>query len=258
MLASATSWVSPSTSCTSLPVHLRWPGSSVSCSALLDSGAEGNFVDETWALEQGIPLLDLQDSTPLFALDGSSLPRVQRRTSPLTLTVSGNHRETISFFIFHSPFTPVVLGHPWLVLHNPQINWAEGSILSWKLSCHVDCLSSAVPPVSSVTVFQEEPGDLSGVPEEYHDLREVFSRSRATSLPLHRPYDCSIDLLPGTTPPRGRLYSLSAPEREALEKYLSDSLNAGTIVPSSSPAGAVFSLLKRKTAPCVPRLSGFK
>ncbi len=44
---------------------------------------------------------------------------------------------------------------------------------------------------------------------------------------------CSIDLVPGSMPPRGRLYSLSAPEREALEKYLANSLAAGTIVPSS-------------------------
>ncbi|KAG1927362.1 retrotransposable element [Pimephales promelas] len=152
-----------------------WSSSSVSCSAMIDSGAEGNFVDEEWARQQGIPLIYLKHSTPLLALDGSSLPR-------------------------------------------------------------------------------EEAGDLSGVPEEYHDLREVFSRSRATSLPPHRPYDCGIELLPGTTPPRGRLYSLSVPEREALENYLSDSLRAGTIVPSSSPAGAGFFFVKKKDGslrPCI-------
>ncbi|CAK6976493.1 hypothetical protein LDENG_00158670%2C partial, partial [Scomber scombrus] len=44
---------------------------------------------------------------------------------------------------------------------------------------------------------------LSRVPEEYLDLRPVFSKSRATSLPPHRPYDCSIELLPGACPPRG-------------------------------------------------------
>ncbi len=103
--------------------------------------------------------------------------------------------------------------------------------MSWGLSCHVKCLVSAMPVVSSVSVFQEEPGDLSGVPEEYHDLQAVFSRSRAASLPPHRPYDCSIDLVPGSMPPRGRLYSLSAPEREALEKCLANSLAAGTICP---------------------------
>ncbi len=162
--------------------------------------------------------------------------------------------ETISFFVFQSPYTPIVLGHPWLTQHNPQIDWVKGSILSWNLLCHVNCLVSAVPAVSSVSVFQEEPGDLSGVPEEYHDLRAVFSRSRATSLPPHRPYDCSIELLPGTMPPRGRLYSLSAPERGALENYLTESLAAGIIVPSSSPARARFFFVKKKDGslrPCI-------
>ncbi len=80
--------------------------------------------------------------------------------------------------------------------------------------------------------------------------KEVFSKSRAASLPPHRPYDCAIDLVPGTSPPKGRLYSLSAPEREAMEKYISDSLAAGLIHPSSSPAGAGFFLWERRMVPC--------
>ncbi len=50
---------------------------------------------------------------------------------------------------------------------------------------------------------------LADVQEAYHDLRAVFSKSQASSLPPHRPYDCMIDLLPGTSPPKGHLYSLS-------------------------------------------------
>ncbi|KAM9400460.1 uncharacterized protein ACWYII_030383 [Salvelinus alpinus] len=181
LLVSATTQVSPSRSCTTLSVHLRWTGSAASCSALIDSGAEGCFMDEAWARKHDIPLRELGRITPMFALDGSSLPSIRYETLPLTLTVSGNHSETISFLIFCSPVTPVVLGHPWL----------------------------------------EEPGDVTGVPEEHHDLRTVFSRSRANSLPPHRSYDCCIDLHPGTTSPRGRLFSLSAPERKALDDYLS-------------------------------------
>uniref|UniRef100_A0A8K9X1M2 CCHC-type domain-containing protein n=2 Tax=Oncorhynchus mykiss TaxID=8022 RepID=A0A8K9X1M2_ONCMY len=220
LLVSATTPVSPSRSCTTLSVHLRWTGSSASCSALIDSGAEGCFMDETWAREHDIPLRQLKEPTALFALDGSPLPRIQRETLPLTLTVSGNHSETISFLIFRSPFTPVVLGHPWLVCHNPSINWSSNSILSWNVSCHVKCLMSAIPPVSSVSSSQEEPGDLTGVPEEYHDLRTVFSRSRATSLPPHRSYDCSIDLLPGTTPPPGVDYTLCRLPNVRLSKII--------------------------------------
>ncbi len=78
------------------------------------------------------------------------------------------------------------------------------------------------------------------MPKQYLDLKEVFSKSRAASLPLHRPYDCAIDLVPGKSPPKGRFYSLSTPEREAVEKYISGSLATGLIHPSSSPAGAGF------------------
>ncbi len=96
--------------------------------------------------------------------------------------------------------------------------------------------------------------DLSNVPAEYQDLKEVFSKSRAASLPPHRPYDCAIDLLPGTTPPKGKLYSLSVPERGAMEKYISDSLATGFIRPSSSPAGAGFFFVGKKDGslrPCI-------
>ncbi len=95
---------------------------------------------------------------------------------------------------------------------------------------------------------------LADVPEAYHDLRAVFSKSRASSLPPHRPYDCAIDLLPGTSPPKGRLYSLSRPEREAMERYIHDSLVAGIIRPSSSPAGAGFFFVEKKDGslrPCI-------
>ncbi len=103
-------------------------------------------------------------------------------------------------------------------------------------------------------MFQLETADLSIVPTEYHDLCRVFSRSRATSLPPHRPYDCAIDLLSGTSPPKGHLYSLSRPEREAMDKYIKESLNAGLIHPSSLPAGAGFFFVKKKDGslrPCI-------
>lgn len=48
--------------------------------------------------------------------------------------------------------------------------------------------------------------DLSRVPPMYYPYQEVFSKRRATTLSPHRPYDCAIDLIPGTIPPRGRIF----------------------------------------------------
>ncbi|XDV31536.1 hypothetical protein PO909_002527 [Leuciscus waleckii] len=71
----------------------------------------------------------------------------------------------------------------------------------------------------------EKPVDLPNVPKEYLDLKEVFSKSRAASLPPHRPFDCAIELLP-----------------------------VKIIHPSSSPAGGGFFIVDNKDGslrPCI-------
>ncbi|KAI3368620.1 hypothetical protein L3Q82_025630 [Scortum barcoo] len=80
--------------------------------------------------------------------------------------------------------------------------------------------------------------DISKVPPCYHDLKEVFNKAKATSLPPHHEWDCAIDLLPGAPIPKARLYSVSGPERKAMEEYIEASLRSGIIRPS--PAGAGF------------------
>lgn len=109
------------------------------------------------------------------------------------------------------------------------------------------CLKSTTPSISGHSLpSSSEPPDLTSVPPVYHDLSEVFRKERAASLPPHRPYDCAIDLLPGAKLPTSRLYSLSQPEREAMETYINDSLARGIIRPSSSPVAAGFFFVEKK------------
>ncbi|KAG1968655.1 retrotransposable element [Pimephales promelas] len=242
-----------SSTSTLLPVRLRWSNHLHDCHALLDSGAEGNFMDHNFARNHQVPLKPLTHQIAVHALNGLKLPTISLVTEDIILTTSGNHSETISFYILDTPLAPIVLGHPWLTRHNPKIDWQLNAISEWSSFCHKSCLVSACPSVS-VHVLQEKTVDLSNVPTEYRDLKEVFSKSRADSLPPHRPYDCAIELLPGTSPPKGKLYSLSIPEREVMEKYISDSLATGFIRPSSSPAGAGFFFVGKKDGslrPCI-------
>lgn len=96
--------------------------------------------------------------------------------------------------------------------------------------------------------------DLSAVPPEYHDLAQVFSKEKASSLPPHQPYDCGIDLIAGAPLPTSRLYSISKPEWDVMESCTTDSLVAGIIRPSTSPLGVGFFFVEKKNKllrPCI-------
>ena len=86
-------------------------------------------MDYTFAHKIHVPLLPLTRSIAVHALNGQALPTIAFTTGPITLTVSGNHTETTSFYILDSPLAPVVLGHPWLIKHNPKIDWQQRSVL---------------------------------------------------------------------------------------------------------------------------------
>ncbi|XP_028324820.1 uncharacterized protein LOC114476995 [Gouania willdenowi] len=226
---------------------------SFSLLALVDSGADDNFIDNLFVSQCNIPSEPLPEPKNVYALDGKLLATVTHRTIPISLRLSGNHHEIISLYIVSSPSSPLVLGLPWLKRHNPHIDWLKLSIVNWSLFCHNHCLHSAIPPNAS-TPASLKPIDLTLVPVEYHDLQEVFSKDQALSLPPHRPYDCSIDLISGAPLPTSKLYNLSKPEREAMETYISDSLASGLIRPSSSPVGAGFFFVDKRDRtlrPCI-------
>lgn len=108
------------------------------------------------------------------------------------------------------------------------------------------CLLAKLSSTPSETPQASKP-DHTSFPSVYRDLAEVFSESRAWELPPHHPYDCAINLMPGTSPPGGRLFFLVGPEKEAMDKYIRKALVLGFIRPSSSPAGAGLFLLEKRT-----------
>ena len=110
---------------------------------------------------------------------------------------------------------------------------------------------------SNKTPQNEDIGEPSGgdLPPDHRNPAFAGGSARVgvTTLPPHRPYDCAIELQPAI-PPRGRIFSLSRPDRAAMEKYLTESLAVGIICPSSSPAGAGFFFMGKKDGtlrPCI-------
>ncbi len=106
------------------------------------------------------------------------------------------------------------------------------------------------------TTSVESPREKQSVdiPSSYAPFSDVFCPKRASKLPPHRPWDSAIDLLPGESVPRGRIYPLSIPEQKAMEEYIEEALQQGYIRPSTSPAASSFLFVAKKDGglrPCI-------
>ena len=223
---------------------------------LIDSGADESLMDWNLAKKLHIDCEPLARPIRARSLNGADIFVITHISSPLKLSI-GNHHENIQFHLFTSTSHSLILGQPWLFLYNPHIEWKSGQIREWGEECTERCLAE---PVAEISLFSTNPvtdpeyPDLTSVPSCYHHLKEVFNKAKALSLPPHRPYDCTIDMIPGSTIPKGRIYSISGPEKKAMNKYISASLKAGLIRPSSSPAGAGFFFVGKKDGslrPCI-------
>ena len=74
-----------------------------------------------------------------------------------------------------------------------------------------------------------ETPDLSNIPSKYHKFTDVFSKTKAETLPSHHSYDLKINLEEGAQPLVGPIYSLSASKQEALKEFIEENLNTGFI-----------------------------
>src|SRR5258705_13209729 len=87
---------------------------------------------------------------------------------------------------------------------------------------------------------------MGGIPVEYHEFHEVFSGTKADTLPPHRPYDLQISLEEGAKPFHRPIYSLSPLELTALQEFLEEHTWNGFIRPTKSPWGAPVLFIKKK------------
>lgn len=131
-----------------------------------------------------------------------------------------------------------------------QLGLGGGPLLesspSHQLSVSPTSPSVLARPASPKTI------DLTNVPPEDRDLTQPFSKEDPLTLSTNHPYDCAVDLLPGTTLPKSRLYNLFGPEQQSMEKSIWDYLAAGIIRSSCSPVWAVFFFVVKKDGTLQP------
>jgi len=95
---------------------------------LLDSGTTGMFIDRQTAARHGFKLQKLERLIAVRNVDGTNNSR-----GAITYQVECNvfykgHMERMRMDVYDLGKTKVILGMPWLAVHNPEINWKTGEV----------------------------------------------------------------------------------------------------------------------------------
>ena len=89
------------------------------------------------------------------------------------------------------------------------------------------------------------------VPRQYRDFTKVFSEEESQHLPQHQPWDHAIDLEPDSVQEwKIKSYPMSPNKQIELDKFLTEHIAKGYLVPSKSPMASPVFFIKRKTENC--------
>jgi len=100
-------------------------------------GATGLFIDRGFVHRNGLKTHALDQPIKVYNVDGT-LNQGGSITEEITLMISHKgHKEKAVFEVCDLGKSAVILGHPWLRKHNPEINWQTGEV---KMSrCPREC-----------------------------------------------------------------------------------------------------------------------
>jgi len=185
--------------------------------ALLDSGATRMFMNRQTAARHGFKLQKLERLLVIRNVDGTNNSR-----GAITYQVECNvfykgHIERIRMDICNLGKTEVILGMPWLVAHNLEINWETGEVKMTRCPPLCDGKSQKREKVKRVATKEEEKivwwaidkkedwGREKEIEEDHRKIEEmvpkkflkwkrVFGKVELERMPKRKVWDHAIDL----------------------------------------------------------------
>jgi hypothetical protein len=197
-----------------------------------------------------------------------------------------DHEEIIEFSVADIGQKDLFIGHDWLQHHNPEINWQEKQIKfsrcpgecyeelnvnepedeidqekndkfdskedrllaididTPELNRHLRAKSNFATDI--VEANQEKRTWEQIVLEHYLQYKEVFKKQTFDQLPLRRPWDHAIELIPNSKMMDCKIYPLNPTEQKQLDEFLKEQLETGRIQSSKSPMASPFFSVKKK------------
>jgi len=144
--------------------------SKVETNALIDSGAEGEFIDQNYAWKLGIKQTALEELIKVLNVDGTWNKRgTITHYTELDLQI-GERIERQQLYITGLGKQKIILGFTWLHQTNPDINWQTGDIRWRPIEANEDC---AILPVNTPEQGSEEWVEPRGNETLHPSIEEV-------------------------------------------------------------------------------------
>jgi hypothetical protein len=184
-----------------------------------DGGAGASFIHLSIVRKYNMHMSKLESPVKVSSFKGAPIAAITTE-SQFSLEYAGTRFVVLAYILPVCKFD-VILGFDWLKRFNPLIDWEDGSGLFRPPN-----KTSANTPVIPLLPLNIVPPriEINELPQFYSDFADVFSKKNDEILSPHRPYDCTIDLRPNTTPPFGPIYQLSKRETEGLREYINENL----------------------------------
>jgi len=112
-----------------IPVRIVSKEGKTDAKALLDSGAEGIYINANYIKKHRFLLQDLRIPICPWNVDGTPNKNgAIRHAAILWMEMGDNHRERIMFLVTDTENHDILLGTDWLRAHNPNIDWTQNTI----------------------------------------------------------------------------------------------------------------------------------
>jgi hypothetical protein len=147
--------------------------------ALIDSGAKFQFLNINFIRDNAIPSIELPQLIPVYNVNGT-----ENQAGAITHVVDAllflrNHSERTLFAVTNLGDQQMLLGHDWLVNHNPEIDWAKGEVKFTRChSCCSECLKQQQAEHSALRAQQQESANLKHIrriffPSLNHHIQDI-------------------------------------------------------------------------------------
>jgi len=182
---------------------------------------------------------------------------------PLEIKING-HKKTLEATVTNLDGTDMFLGHDWLVKHNLEVNWKNGTIKFTRCSegCtmkHKDIQFKTRQTMAIMETKEQDNGEIrkepdktnpGDLPDYIRSFTHLFNKKKFKKLLKRHEWDHKINLTEEAPKKlNAKTYAMTLKEEEALNQWLDKQLKAGLIVESKSRyAAPCFYILKKDSS----------